>query len=175
MLTRLELTGFVSRARRKEFTPVASNNIIAEFADRVRKFKEEIPATLEVIVADNEQTIVRWNAENQLFEKGENRLGIRIDSYQPYTPLTIQIKKDKGQPYDRVTLRDEGDFERSFYIEFFSDGFRIYAFDSKVDELTDKYGSEILGLNEENFEKLIDIIRPLILERAKIDILHETT
>ena len=60
--------------------------------------------------------IIDANAEEQLFEQGINRLGVDIMDYRPYTPLTIAIKEEKGQPTNRVTLRDEGDFESSFYI-----------------------------------------------------------
>lgn len=55
------------------------------------------------------------NAEEQLFEQGINRLGVDIMDYAPYSPLTIAIKEEKGQPTNRVTLRDTGDFEASFF------------------------------------------------------------
>ena len=64
----------------------------------------------EVLKA-TENKILSWNADAQLYEQGVNALGVSIDSYKPYTDLTIEIKKEKGQPYDRVTLRDTGDFE----------------------------------------------------------------
>lgn len=127
---------------------------------------------IEVFVSQNEARIVNWNAEGQLYNQGENRLGISIDTYAPYTPYTKAIKKEKGQPYDRVTLNDTGDFEGSLYIEFQADGFRIYAADSKTDELTDKYGSEILGLSDENLERLIAEFRPFLMERAESELLE---
>lgn len=55
------------------------------------------------------------NAEEQLYEQGINRLGVDIMDYAPYSPVTIEIKKALGQPTNRVTLRDEGDFESSFF------------------------------------------------------------
>ena len=46
--------------------------------------------------------IIDANAEEQLFEQGINRLGVDIMDYRPYTPLTIAIKEEKGQPTNRV-------------------------------------------------------------------------
>ena len=61
----------------------------------------------------NQQKIVELNVK-QLYEYGINSLGIRIDTYDPYSPYTVRVKKEKGQPYDRVTLRDTGDFHTEF-------------------------------------------------------------
>ena len=95
------------------------------------------------------------NAEEQLFEQGINRLGVDIMDYAPYSPLTIAIKEEKGQPTNRVTLRDEGDFESSFYLEVNNTQFEIKAADWKTEELIKKYGRQILGLTTENIGSLI--------------------
>ena len=110
---------------------------------------------LQQIIWDNEAYIVDMNAEEQLFEQGINRLGIDIMDYAPYSPLTIAIKEEKGQPTNRVTLRDEGDFESSFYLEVNNTQFEIKAADWKTEELIKKYGRQILGLTTENIVKLI--------------------
>lgn len=67
------------------------------------------------IIYENEAYIVDMNAEEQLYEQGVNNLGVSIMDYRPYSEITIEIKKAKGQPTNRVTLRDEGDFESSFF------------------------------------------------------------
>ena len=61
----------------------------------------------------------------------------------------------RGQPYNRVTLRDTGDFESSFYIRYSGDSFEITASDGKTDDLVRKYGKEIFGLNRDNLDELI--------------------
>ena len=63
----------------------------------------------------NEAQICELNSEKQLYDYGVNALGVDISDYQPYAPLTIGIKRSKGQPSDRVTLRDNGDFHGSFF------------------------------------------------------------
>ena len=117
---------------------------------------------------ENEPYICDMNAETQLFENGENNLGVSIMDYMPYSPVTIDIKKSKGQPYNRVTLRDEGDFESSFFIEADAEKFKICANDWKTEELTNKYGNQILGLtyNSQN-ELKWEYIYPDLLTQAK--------
>lgn len=97
----------------------------------------------------NQEKIVELNVE-QLYDYGINSLGIRIDTYAPYSPYTVYIKKEKGQPYDRVTLRDTGDFHSSFEVIFNPASFYITATDSKTQELIDRYGENIFGLTAEN-------------------------
>lgn len=81
---------------------------------------------------DNDNILIDMNAQDQLYAKGVNRLGVRIDEYQPYRPLTIQVKIEKRQPYDRVTLKDTGEFYDSFYVETAEDRFYIKASDEKL-------------------------------------------
>ena len=119
---------------------------------------------------ENQNRIVDLNIE-QLYEYGMNSLGIRIDTYQPYSPYTIQVKQQKGQPYDRVTLRDTGDFHKSFEVTFEPRGFYITATDYKTQELVDRYGVEIFGLTEENREKLVvEYVIPIVTKELKKEI-----
>lgn len=78
-----------------------------------------------------------------------------------YAPLTVAIKKEKGQPTDRVTLRDEGDFYSSVVLNLDRDRFELVATDPKTPALVEKYGEEILGITEENLEEFRDdYVRP---------------
>lgn len=118
----------------------------------------------------SQQKIVELNVE-QLYEYGENSLGVRIDTYRPYTPYTISIKQEKGQPYDRVTLRDTGDFHRSFGVVFEPTGFYITATDHKTQELIDKYGPEIFGLTEINRQTITtNYVVPVVIKEIKREI-----
>ena len=88
--------------------------------------------------------------------------------YAPYSPVTIEIKKALGQPTNRVTLRDEGDFESSFFLEVGDKQFEIKASDFKTEDLTKKYGRQILGLTKEKIAVLIwQYIFPDLMEKAK--------
>lgn len=130
---------------------------IDDLLKRVVKFNDELTSgrLVQKIIWDNEAYIIDMNAEEQLFEQGINRLGVEISDYAPYSLVTIAIKEAKGQPTNRVTLRDEGDFESSFYLEVGDKQFEIKAADFKTEDLIKKYGRQILGLTDENISILI--------------------
>lgn len=81
------------------------------------------------------------------------RRGIRADGSDItpfYTPFTVQIKQEKGQQSDRVTLRDTGDFWESITAKAFGNTLEFTATDPKTEELQEKYGENIIGLTAEN-------------------------
>lgn len=127
-----------------------ASDALMRLRDRVEEFYKSINITIKEIIIENEAFIIDMNAEIQLYERGINRLGVDISSYEPYSEVTIWIKKEKGQPYDRVTLRDEGEFEQSFFLDVRDLDFEIKAGDWKTEDLIKRYGSEILGLTDEN-------------------------
>lgn len=143
---------------------------ITDLRKRVADFNEALTSgrIIQNIIWDNEAYIVDLNAEEQLFEQGINRLGVEISDYAPYSPVTIAIKEAKGQPTNRVTLRDEGDFESSFFLEVGDKQFKIKAADFKTEDLIKKYGRQILGLTDENIAILIwQYIYPDLMNEAK--------
>lgn len=144
--------------------------LIDDLHRRVVEFNDKLTngVFIQNIIWENEAYIVDMNAEEQLFEQGINRLGVDIMDYAPYSPYTIEIKEMKGQPTNRVTLRDEGNFESSFYLQVSDKQFEIKASDFKTEELIKKYGRQILGLTDENIASLKwDYIYPDLLATAK--------
>lgn len=73
-----------------------------------------------------------------------------------YAPITEEIKRFKGLPFDRVTLFDEGDFYRSFTVKPGKDSIVIQADSvSKYDEdLTKRWGKDIIGLTDDSISRL---------------------
>lgn len=115
----------------------------------------------------HEKDIVEMNTEEQLFKRGENALGVSMKTYAPYKPVTIQIKKDKGQPTDRVTLRDTQAFQKSFFIFADNKAAWFKATDKKAQKLYDKYG-EIFGLTVENRNRVAwEYLYPLLMTELK--------
>jgi hypothetical protein len=144
--------------------------LIDNLRQRVTEFNELLQSgrLIQSIILENEYVITDMNSEDQLYEQGINRLGVNIMDYAPYSPLTIEIKKEKGQPYNRVTLRDEGDFEQSFYVKADTQQFTIKAADWKTEDLIQRYGRQILGLTEENKIILIwEYIYPELKAKTK--------
>lgn len=123
---------------------------------------------VETIIEVNEPFILDCVRNKQLYNKGVNALGVSIMDYQPYKPLTIMLKSEKGQPTDRVTLKDTGDFYESMRVEADRTQFEIVADDWKTDELKAKYGDAIFGLTDENKGDLIwERLYPAMLKRTK--------
>lgn len=135
---------------------------------RLRAFKDSLPMLLEDIVRDKEDVIVSAIADDQLYRRGINGKGKKIMDYMPYTARTIQIKKRKGQPTTRVTLRDTGAFHKSMYIVFDSEGFYITASDEKTQGLVEKYGREIFRLTDKNLTRVVrSHVRKELIKKLK--------
>lgn len=149
--------------------------MISGLIDKFKKVGEELDTgeIAKKIVRDNDNILIDMNAQDQLYARGVNRLGVRIDEYQPYRPLTIKVKIEKRQPYDRVTLKDTGEFYDSFYVETAEDRFYIKASDEKTNWLIKKYGAEIFGLTNDSLAEFInDYVKDEAYNRVK-EILNE--
>jgi hypothetical protein len=114
--------------------------------------------------------ILDLNRIDQLFEQGINAKGVSLGEYAITTILgtaKFKGKIEKGQPTDRVTLKDTGEFYESFDIDFNNDGFEIIATDKEF--LLDKYKG-ILGLTTDNLEEAIQYIRGYIVSEIKKEV-----
>lgn len=108
---------------------------------------------------------IKQKNQEQLFA-GENSAGTDIEPF--YKPLTIAIKQSKGQPTDRVTLRDTGSFYQGIYVSVQGDKLITDSTDSKSAKLQDKYGDQIFGLNDKFSSEVIrETIRPVFKEKIQ--------
>lgn len=149
------------------------NTSLRNLTYRLRKFKDLLDEELKNVILENEDVIIQMVAENQLYEHGIEGRGIEIMSYQPYAPKTIRVKLRKGQPTDRVTLRDTGQFHESFHLEFDGDGFYIVSSDEKSKYLLKRYGDTILRITDENLKKLLrEYIEPGLKQKLKEKIIY---
>ena len=81
--------------------------------------------------------------------------------FRSYRPRTIKNKQRKGQPYNRVTLKDTGEWYNSLRLVYDVDGFFITSTDEKNTYLKKKYGPTILRLTNENLSMILNkYIRP---------------
>jgi hypothetical protein len=116
--------------------------------------------------------ILDLNRIDQLFNQGIDSNGQSLGEYAASTILgtsKFKGKIEKGQPTDRVTLKDTGDFYKSFDILFEDDGFEITA-DENIDyvpKLLDTYGEDILGLTTESLQEAILVIRGAIIRKIE--------
>jgi len=100
-----------------------------------------------VIVEQNKDFILDLNREKQLFDKGINSDGKLL---RPYRPFTVSLKRQKGEPFNRTTLFDKGDFYKGFDLLFRNNKISIFSRDSKSSDLQEKYGSNIFGFTPDN-------------------------
>lgn len=124
----------------------------------LRKLKS-IPTVefMQEIVQENKDYIEDKNTEQ--LDAGFSSDGSNI--FPGYTPFTKAIKAAKGQPYDRVTLKDEGDFYTGINVQAEANGFILKGRDWKTPKLKLKYGELILGLTESSKEDFKEeIVRP---------------
>lgn len=136
--------------------------------------KLDVNAIINEILSDKsfQEFIISLNTDKQLFEEGINSLDVSLESIGgAYSPFTVLIKKEKGQPTDRVTLKDTGEFYDSFRITLNPTDFELDADPNKDDtNLFKEWGEDIVGLTDENLQLVIDVFReklaPLILEKT---------
>ena len=109
---------------------------------------------------ESKKLIIEMNTIGQLFQLGEDARGIRLDSIGGgYTAFTEQIKQSSNQPIDRVTLNDTGEFYRSWKVSKEGKTIVIVADPIKdQDNLFDRWGEDVVGLQDNNLIKLIDAV-----------------
>lgn len=129
--------------------------IVTGKINALKSYKENINKIAFNAVLQNEDVIVELITEEQLFEQGIRGDEVFIEDFAPYSPYTVAIKTLKGQPTDRVTLRDTEDFHKSFFIKVGSDHFEVKASDWKTEKLRKEYGVEIMEFTNENLNEVI--------------------
>jgi hypothetical protein len=118
---------------------------------------------------------VRLNTQVQLYEKGENTFGQKMRSIYArfgnwYSSFTINLKQEKRQPTDRVTLKDTGEFYSTFKARY--DGeLKITANTIKDGEDLQITWGQVIGLNEESKTELVQKIKPKAISYVKDKIL----
>jgi hypothetical protein len=99
-------------------------------------------------------------------QQGQDALGQAIVTIggSPYRPFTVAIKKAKGQPTNKVTLEDTGDFYKTFKVIIHKDEYEIIAnFEKQDGSILDNFSSnfDFLGLDKESITELAnEIIYP---------------
>ena len=148
------------------------NASIRNLVYRLRKFKDILDDELKNTIEDNEKYLI--DCVRLQLDMGLD--GNMRKIIPPYALSTIKKKIKKGQPYDRVTLKDTGEFYESLYVEFDSGGFRILSNDEKVKYLVAKYGEAILRIDNEDFTRFIRfVVRPELQEKLKEKLLNDRT
>lgn len=91
---------------------------------------------------DTRSDFIEWQKE-QLYT-GKTRTGAKIKP--KYRMRTVRYKIKKGQPYDRVTLKDRGDFYNAIFVDVREVTYVVDSHDWKSYKLQAKYSENIFLL-----------------------------
>jgi len=84
-----------------------------------------------------------------------------------YSKKTIAIKITKGQPIDRVTLRDTGAFYQGIRIDVVGEVIRTDSVDEKSQDLQGRYGGEIFGMGTNYRTRYVKILLPEFIKQIR--------
>lgn len=121
----------------------------------------------------NEKTetlVVELNTEGQLFELGQDENGALLENIGgDYATRTKLYKRQQGQPIDRVTLKDTGEFYRSFTAQVQYNGDIVIEANTIKDgkDLQERWGKGILGLNKQSKEVIQNEVRNDIIRTVR--------
>jgi hypothetical protein len=117
--------------------------------------------------------VIERNQE-QLYYRGTDAKGNIIRTFRArgtnvYADKTISIKRGKGQPTDRVTLKDTGSFYKTFKVGIKPEYAEINAnFEKKDGGIAANIDiTNVLGLTKENLPLLIQFVKPYVLQEFK--------
>mgnify|MGYP005993372879 CR=1 FL=1 len=138
-----------------------------ELLKRVEQVQKNIDNYLLDQVEENKGFILDLNRAQLMI--GEDSKKKKIEP--AYTAYTKRLKRFKGQPTNRVTLKDTGVYHKSFYLDVRDDHFIIDTNDELADKLEIKYGDDLLGLSTDNIGVMTAKIKDPFLTTIKEEIL----
>ena len=138
---------------------------ILDLTDRIAKLDEGLLLRNFVSIPAVQTFILDLNRRDQLFNKGVDSNNRALGVYSPYS---IENKVGPVPSDFHITLFETGEFYSTFVIIPGKDFFEIDAEPLKDgDNLFDKFGEDILGLNDENLQVLIDFFKETISLRVR--------
>lgn len=131
-------------------------NSIAQLNRKLAGIEAKVRALVNASVRRHQKEIIQRNQQQLLAGKDANddKLGNYKDAGW------VRKRKKKGLQTGYVDLKFTGDFQKSMFVRFDGIGLSLGldAKDKKKDILIHHWGEDILGLNEVNFDWLIDAI-----------------
>jgi len=143
------------------------------FARNLLKLNED--AAFKKVISDKEIQLeaVKLNRDEQLYLRGVDVHGNKLRSIyarfgRVYADRTIQIKNEKGQPTDRVTMRDTGAMYKTERAIIKANELKL---DMNTYDLEENWG-QFVGLDEVSKVQLVDKAKPIIKTYVKDTILQ---
>lgn len=115
---------------------------------------------------------------NEQLDQGVDAKGRQMRTYKAkypdvYTRFTIKKKQEKGQPYNRVTLKDTGKFREGLQVKSYPGHASIIGDTTKPEgDIMDNIDvNEALGITDENIAELNQVLRPVLHKQIRNEIL----
>jgi phage gpG-like protein len=127
--------------------------VVERFNRKLKELKDTINKGIQTSIQKNEQVLVKQQTDVQ-FDEGKDSNSI---SFIPsYATSTIIAKRRKGQPTDRVTLKDTGDLYKSISIKANTTQAVISASVPYFNYLVTHYkNNSILGIQDDAMEAFL--------------------
>ncbi|NQX78796.1 hypothetical protein [Gilvibacter sp.] len=139
---------------------------IEDLKQKVISLEQLVNSALRDVFNQNEKLLIEIQTQIQLYQKGQTSKAITI--VPSYAQSTIGKKKRKGDPFDRVTLKDTGALYSSVRFEALDDRLIVTTNVSYTKYLTAKYGPDIFGIQNLEMENFLEkYYLPFYSESAK--------
>lgn len=140
-------------------------DVFSEAKQRIVELRDSFNGLIKEAFNEQKKLIVKYNADEQMYKLGQDSKGSVIRP--AYAKSTIRLKKAKGQPTKRVTLKDTGAFHKTLIVTPHDDYLEISSDESYAWRLIEKYGDDILGIQEELLKDFVKLhVLPKIQEQA---------
>jgi len=141
-------------------------------ARNVKKLNEDKAFQKVIRTTAIQVEAIRLNVDEQLFKRGVDIFGNGLRSMYArggnvYADRTIVLKREKGQPTDRVTMRDTGAMGKTERAIINGDSLILDMNTIKDGKDLQKTWGGIVGLDEYSKEILIEKSKPIVLDYVK--------
>lgn len=132
---------------------------------RLERKLTRLPIEMEKRIIPN--SVKRTQQELEDTQAFQMQLGKTVDGLDIgvlKNPAYGRRKKRRGgiAPEGMVDLRDTGAFQEGIRAQIVNDGIFLDSVDKKRDDLVEKYGEDIFGLNEDSLGIYRQILTPVI-------------
>ena len=115
---------------------------------------------------DNEAELV--DALHEQLQTGRDQMGDRIGEYRNGDYAEMKFKMNSKAGFNNVDLKYTGDFYSGMFLEEIGKDFQIRSTVSKSDDLTEKYGEWIFGLQDDNLGKVVqEDVLPVLQDKFR--------
>lgn len=135
-------------------------DILESAKKEIEQFPKIVDETIRRTFENYKGELVDYQINRQWFEAGEKNDGDRIrplnKDYEVYSQFTIRKKRAKGQPTDRITLKDTGKLHRSITIKVLADRLLIETNDPTFNKVEAQYGEGLLGIQDRYLREFVE-------------------